>query len=178
MIRIIETNLRVPLSCPHQLIIHFHTLKGHFTFCPMSSLPSSDQVIIGVELDHSELSSRSQHNALPGPGIPNDLIEAWGEQVDNPATADVRFNLSGHFVYANSAILSQRCRYLKYMFEEEWAPDKNQSKRDSVDSVRSFQGRPSKYKYLVDINDFHHKTFMEMLRFLVSKFRALWKTVR
>ena len=155
-------------SCPN-LLFTFLTSKGHFTFCPMSSLPSSDQVIIGVEFDHSELSSKSQNNSLPGPSIPNDLIEAWGEQVDNPATADVRFNLSGHFVYANSAILSQRCRYLKYMFEEEWAPDKNQNRRDSVDSVKSFQGRSSKYKYLVDINDFHHKTFLEMLRFLVRK---------
>ncbi|CAG8564291.1 14199_t:CDS:2 [Ambispora leptoticha] len=147
---------------------------GFFQFFKRSEIPEHDTLIIGIEFQNSKVPTVSCEQPFPNRRIPDDLIDAWVEQVDNPETSDIRFNLNGHFIYANSAILSKRSKYFAYMLEGEWSRQRPTS-RASIRSEHSLRyydqtsfSTSSKFKYMVDVMEFHHETFLEMLRFLYT----------
>ncbi|KAG9304820.1 hypothetical protein G9A89_016850 [Geosiphon pyriformis] len=146
---------------------------GFFQFFKRSVIPQCDEVIFGVEFDQAELPRISSTQPLPNRRIPEDLLDAWTEQVDNPETSDIRFNINGHFIYANSAVISRRSKYFAYMLEGEWSRPRPGSRASirSEHSVRfneSLTNSRSRFKYTVDVSEFHHETFLEMLRFLYT----------
>ncbi|KAG9285022.1 hypothetical protein G9A89_009832 [Geosiphon pyriformis] len=96
-------------------------LRGWNRFCKRSLL-QYDEVILGVEFDLTEFQPNDRKPCFPGnaKSFPTDLIQAWGEQLNNVETADVEFRVQGQGIFANTAILSRRSEYFKRMFEGKW----------------------------------------------------------
>ncbi|CAG8567579.1 1836_t:CDS:2 [Ambispora gerdemannii] len=208
---------------------------GRRKFCKKSAL-SHDSVILGVEFDKAEI-GLSRHTAtLPGEIIPKDLLEAWQSQLTEPQIADVEFNVDGHTIYANSAILAKRSEYFQRMFGGKWSEstatsslskinDSQTSETPSSSTIVHFgqesarimaiaahdvddpiiinhdskkphhhthhhhhhiiqqqqqQQQPLKagadlllekvnhHRFKIEVTDFHHVTFLEMLKFLYT----------
>ncbi|KAG9304809.1 hypothetical protein G9A89_016839 [Geosiphon pyriformis] len=175
---------------------------GWKDFCHSSELPIHGELIFGVDFEVADVGTVAHSVTLPGRPAAKDLADAWGEQLNNPETADVQFNVKGRIIYANSGILSRRSEYFRKMFEGVWAETKKFKKppnrqvptrhtRDSSDSTVTSTSSSEKtksransisgeltsgnaaqserqFRYMIDISDFFHQTFLEMLRFLYT----------
>ncbi|CAG8583298.1 1564_t:CDS:2 [Ambispora leptoticha] len=153
---------------------------GRRKFCKKSAL-SHDSVILGVEFDKAEI-GLSRHTAtLPGEIIPKDLLEAWQSQLTEPQIADVEFNVDGHTIYANSAILAKRSEYFQRMFGGKWSEstatsslskinDSQTSETPSSSTIVHFGQESARIMAIAahDVTDFHYTTFLEMLKFLYT----------
>ncbi|KAG9304821.1 hypothetical protein G9A89_016851 [Geosiphon pyriformis] len=131
---------------------------------------SGEEIIFGVTLEETELVDNPHDNELPADKFPQDLIEAWHQQLRSSKTADVEFNVNGHKIYAESEILSKRSEYFEHLFSGHWSETKNLTKEVEDSSKEDTQKPPAAraYKYSIDIPDFHHETFLALLRFLYT----------
>ncbi|CAG8468530.1 9919_t:CDS:2 [Paraglomus brasilianum] len=163
---------------------------GWKDFCNSTDLPSHGEVIFGVEFTSGEVSLQPHVSTLPSKAFPKDLSEAWLEKLNVPECADVQFNVNDHVIYADSAILSKRSEYFQKFFGGEWSENRQKSIRryptrssrehndKSLESkgntatpmsdVVTANGKTSAYQFEIDIPDYHHLTFLEMLRFLYT----------
>ncbi|CAG8465017.1 2127_t:CDS:2 [Ambispora leptoticha] len=157
---------------------------GWEAFYKKATLP--DQVIFGVEFEKVEIGLVSQKWPLPSNPhpynhVPDDLVRAWEGQLNNPQSADVQFSVQGKIIYANSAILSQRSKYFRQIFQGSWAEsaDNNTIVRSATPTIISANAsaiipadahlvNQSKFAHNIDVPDFHDETFLEMLRFLYT----------
>ncbi|CAG8503941.1 7282_t:CDS:2 [Paraglomus occultum] len=161
---------------------------GWKDFCNSSDLPSHEEVTFGVEFTSGEVSSLPQDSTLPSKTFPKDLTEAWLDKLNVPECADVQFNINDHVIYADSVILSKRSEYFQKFFGGEWSENRRKSirryptrsSRDhsdrslesktavSMNDVVATNGKTAGYQFEIDIPDYHHLTFLEMLRFLYT----------
>ncbi|CAG8505731.1 6528_t:CDS:2 [Acaulospora morrowiae] len=147
---------------------------GWEAFFSKANLP--DHVLIGVEFDRAEMGLVSQKWPLPSnpqlhEPVPQDLIKAWEGQLNNPTTSDCIFNVRGELIYANSAILSARSKYFEPLFKGKWLesdPTKQEYQHTILKEKRNIDSSISKYSHVIEVTDFHHQTFLEMLRFLYT----------
>ncbi|CAG8448367.1 21420_t:CDS:2 [Dentiscutata erythropus] len=153
-------------------------LSGWEAFYNKSNLP--EHVLFGVEFDRAEMGLVSQKWPLPSnqqlnESIPQDLVKAWEGQLNNPATSDCQFNVQGQIIYANSSILCARSKYFELVFRGQWLESDitkqeilQSSTKDQKDSLNHNGIIQKRFNHVIDVTDFHHQTFLEMLRFLYT----------
>ncbi|CAG8741552.1 16085_t:CDS:2 [Gigaspora margarita] len=134
----------------------------------------------GWEFDRAEMGLVSQKWPLPSnqqlnDSIPQDLVKAWEGQLNNPATSDCQFNVQGQIIYANSAILCARSKYFELVFRGQWLESDitkqeilQSPSKDQKDSLNHKDIISQRCNHVIDVTDFHHQTFLEMLRFLYT----------
>ncbi|CAG8598973.1 10377_t:CDS:2, partial [Ambispora gerdemannii] len=97
---------------------------GWKDFCHNSELPAHGELVFGVEFENADIGLVAHSVTLPGRSLPKDLVDAWGDQLNNPDTADAQFNVNGRTIYANSGILCRRSDYFNTMFNGAWSETK------------------------------------------------------
>ncbi|CAG8518156.1 34300_t:CDS:2, partial [Racocetra persica] len=82
-------------------------------------------VIIGIEMLKPEFSqnpstafSTTPFNNTAKQIFPSKIKTIWTEELHNPTTADVRFVIGDHELFASSSILAKRSKYFKDIFDE------------------------------------------------------------
>ncbi|CAG8587559.1 12145_t:CDS:2 [Ambispora leptoticha] len=167
-------------------------LWGFDCFCKRSVLP--DEIILGVMFDKTEFTPWSMKTPFPTKPIPDPLIEAWSATLNKQETVDVQFNVKGTLIYASSTILSKRSEYFQKVFQEKWSESQKKAPKQRQNSIsgslhalslnnnnsesntslqasklpQAVSSPPNGYKFVVDVPDFDHATFLEMLRFLYT----------
>ncbi|CAG8536562.1 11647_t:CDS:2 [Ambispora leptoticha] len=151
--------------------------RGFNAFCSKSELPECD-LIIGVQFSENEMKSQAMQIPLPINPLPKNLIDAWASQLEKPEMSDIRFDVKGATLYANSDILSQRSEYFQLLIQEQWAECKASCLRSPLSSrpiSQNFSCTSQKsenqhhlFQYNVRIPDFEPETFAEMLRYLYT----------
>lgn len=85
-------------------------------------------IIIGIEMLKPEFSQNpsttfssttpSTFNNITNQISPSKVKSIWIEELHNPSTADVRFMVDDHELFASSSILAKRSKYFKEIFDE------------------------------------------------------------
>ncbi|CAG8643488.1 2239_t:CDS:2 [Ambispora gerdemannii] len=168
-------------------------LWGFDCFCKRSVLP--DEIMLGVIFDKTEFTPWSMKTPFPTKPIPDPLIDAWSTTLNKQETVDVQFNVKGTLIYASSTILSKRSEYFQKVFQEKWSESQKKAPKQRQNSIsgslhssslnnnnneststslqssklpQAVSSPPNGYKFVVDVPDFDHATFLEMLRFLYT----------
>ncbi|CAG8548441.1 11619_t:CDS:2 [Ambispora gerdemannii] len=156
--------------------------RGFNAFCSKTELPDGD-VIIGVQFSENEMKSQAMQIPLPINPLPKNLIDAWASQLEKPEMSNIRFDVKGTMLYANSDILSQRSEYFQMLIQEQWAECKASYSRPLSSPTfmplrplsQNFSCTTQKseiqqhlFQYNVRIPDFEPETFAEMLRYLYT----------
>ncbi|CAG8497966.1 12946_t:CDS:2 [Ambispora leptoticha] len=133
-------------------------------FCK-KSLMIYDDLILGVEFDTTEFQPNDLKPSFPGNGkpFPNDLLQAWGEQLNKLETADVEFRVQGVSIYANTSILSKRSQLDEFGTRDNMSTDILANTLDDMKLVQK-----TNEKIVIHVMDFHPNTFIEMLRYLYT----------
>jgi hypothetical protein len=78
-------------------------------------------LIIGVIIKNLENKESGTCKAYSPKSIPDDLIDAWKDQLFDYQPADVEFNVQGEKFYACSSILSKRSEYFAKILSGRWS---------------------------------------------------------
>ncbi|KAG9304804.1 hypothetical protein G9A89_016834 [Geosiphon pyriformis] len=118
---------------------------------------------------------RCQH---PGREFPQSLLDIWKMEFEKEL-ADVELNVSGKKYFASSRILIDRSEYFKRMLTSSWSESKSEPLDDKPLDISSPQTGSSivtpdetlcnsRKKFTIDVTDFHHETFVQMLGFFYT----------
>ncbi|CAG8513929.1 18315_t:CDS:10 [Racocetra fulgida] len=109
------------------LSIEHMDLKDAQSLAFVTSCLKDSSIIIGIEMLKPEFSQNpstafsttpSSFNNTTNQIFPSKIKAIWTEELHNPTTADVRFVIGDHELFASSSILAKRSKYFKDIFDE------------------------------------------------------------
>ncbi|KAG9300400.1 hypothetical protein G9A89_010024 [Geosiphon pyriformis] len=140
---------------------------GYKEFCLTSLLPN--YIMCGVYFGEIKFESSNIE-------IPKSLVSIWIDSFKNKATCDVEFSVNGEKYFASSQILSQRSEYFRSMFTSSWSESRIIKAKELKQEFYSNEPSPcsgmsknnSCNGFFIEVTDFHHETFLQMLGFLYT----------
>ncbi|CAG8657272.1 12700_t:CDS:2 [Acaulospora colombiana] len=108
---------------------------GIENFVESCDLPKTGHITIGVLFDDVKIENEKSYSPLPSKPWPEDLIDAWSNELNQPDISDIQFIVDGAEIYGRSSILSRRSEYFRKMIDGGWTENNCYSKKDGETSA-------------------------------------------